>query len=85
MKREDKEDVNLKLLIKTSDRTMLSLIESTLKENNIPYITKDKGTGGYLKIIAGASIYDTEIYVSDNDLAKAREVVDLLTQSDTKF
>ena len=85
MKREDKEYFNLKLLIKISDRTMLSLIQSTLEENNIPYITKDKGTGGYLKIIAGASIYDTEIYVSDSDFEKAREVVDLLTQSDNNF
>jgi Protein of unknown function (DUF2007). len=83
--RKDKEEINLKLLVKTSDRTTLALIESTLKENNIPYIMKDKGTGGYLKIITGASIYDTEIYVSDNDLEKARDLVDLLTKSDTNI
>ncbi|TJX67923.1 DUF2007 domain-containing protein [Soehngenia saccharolytica] len=82
MSKKEKQEINLKLLIKTSDRIMLSLIESILKENGIPYILKDKGTGGYLKIITGASIYDTEVLVSDKDFEKARELVDLVTKSD---
>lgn len=82
MRKKENQEINLKTLIKTSDRIMLSLIESILKENGIPYILKDKGTGGYLKIITGASIYDTEVLVSDKDFEKARELVDLVTKSD---
>ncbi len=82
MSKKENQEINLKSLIKTSDRIMLSLIESILKENEIPYILKEKGTGGYLKIITGASIYDTEVLVSDKDFEKARELVDLVTKSD---
>lgn len=82
MSKKENQEINLKTLIKTSDRIMLSLIESILKENEIPYILKEKGTGGYLKIITGASIYDTEVLVSDKDFEKARELVDLVTKSD---
>lgn len=54
--------------------TILSLLES----NNISYVKKQKGTGGYLKIITGTSYYGTDLYIPKSQLMKAQEVIEVL-------
>ncbi|MBC7087665.1 MAG: DUF2007 domain-containing protein [Tissierellales bacterium] len=76
--------IKLKLLIKTSDNTLISIIEALFRDNDIPYILKEKGSGGYLRIISGHSIYGTEVYVSEEDFNKATDLLDLISSEDIK-
>ena len=71
----DSSDIELVNLISTNDNTELTLIESILKNNSIPFILKEKESGSYMKIIGGFSLYGTDIYVEKNDFEKANELI----------
>jgi hypothetical protein len=64
------------LLISVSDEIQAKLIEGLLKNSNIPFYTKDRECGGYLKIYMGYSVFGTDIYVDKSNYDKAKEVVD---------
>ncbi|QQK08137.1 DUF2007 domain-containing protein [Miniphocaeibacter halophilus] len=63
------------LLLETEDEFKYMTVKQILDDNNIPYIIKDKGSGGYMRIIGGFSIYLKEIYVSSEDYKKAYDLV----------
>ncbi|HEX2944996.1 MAG TPA: DUF2007 domain-containing protein [Clostridia bacterium] len=52
------------------------MIESLLKANEIPVLRKYRETGGYLMIMMGGTIYGVDLYVPEDLLEKAREIVD---------
>ncbi len=54
----------------------LNLIKNLLDEHNIPYIIKDRGSGGYMRIITGASLYGTDILVEKSIFEKAKAILD---------
>jgi len=72
-------DINLKLLKTVDNNFELDLISNLLEENNIPYILKDHGTGGYMRIIAGSSIYSTDILVEESFFEKANELLNSIS------
>ena len=51
-------------------------VKEILEDNNVPYIVKDDDSGGYMKIIAGTSIYNKKIFVSNMDYEKAYDLVE---------
>ena len=57
----------------TTDRTRE--IEELLKEEEIPYLKKDRGTGSAMRIMMGQSFYGTDIYVPSALLEKALELI----------
>lgn len=64
------------VLFKTvHDDVELALIKNILDEKQIPCHLKDLGISGYIRIIAGFSIYGTEIYVRESDFEKAMEAI----------
>lgn len=65
-----------KLLISVDKNIELFLYEGILKQNDIPYIIKQKDIGNYMKILAGAASHSTpaEIYVGELDYEKAIEL-----------
>ncbi len=76
-RKEDVGDkVELVLLRSTNDNYEISLIKSVLEDANIPFIVKEQGSGGYMKIIGGISLFGTDIYVDKKSLEKARELLD---------
>lgn len=64
-----------KLLIST-DSMQSQMIIALLKEANIPYVVRDRGAGGWIKIGLGFSVFGTDIYVAEDDYDKAKELVD---------
>ena len=54
------------------DPTSLMIMESILKDAQIPYLLKDRGSGGMMKIIAGYSVMGTDIFVKEEQLETAR-------------
>ena len=59
----------------TSDPCQLGLVCGVLKENGLPFLLKDRGTGGYLRVVSGISVFGTEILVNKDDLEKAKELM----------
>lgn len=74
-KEDSKEDIELVNLKTTENNYELSIIESILKDNSIPYILRDYESGAYLRIYTGTSLYGTDIMVNKNDFKKAIELI----------
>ena len=51
-------------------------IAALLSMEDIPILKKHRGTGGYLDIYMGTSMYGIDIYVPSECLDKAKEILD---------
>lgn len=69
----------LELLITTYDLGQLSVVRSLLDSEKIPYMIKERGAGGTVKVIAGYSTFGTDFFVRREDLETAKA---LLTPAD---
>ena len=58
------------------DNVELSIIRSILDGENIPYRARERGSGGVVRVIAGYSMYGTDIFVPADVLERATELLD---------
>lgn len=73
-------EIELVLLKSINNNYDLSIITAILDDNNIPYIIKEHGAGGYMRIIgADTSIYRTDILVEKSTYEQAKEIIDHIT------
>ena len=49
----------------------LMILESILRDAEIPYLKKERGSGTTVKVIMGYSIFGTDLYVRPEDLETA--------------
>ncbi|HSH36257.1 DUF2007 domain-containing protein [Schnuerera sp.] len=75
-KKNHEDDIEMALLKTVYNSVELNFIENLLDENNIPYILKDQGSGGYMRIYSGFSIYGTDIFVEESMFEKAKSIID---------
>ena len=59
----------------TTDICQANIIESMLRAHDIPVLRKHKGFDGYMKIVAGRTLLGVDIYVPQNALEAALEIV----------
>ena len=64
-------DEGLELLMTVFDPAELAVVTSILDGAEIPYLAKDRGAGGTMKIIAGYSVFGTDIFVRADQLDDA--------------
>jgi len=64
------------LLLSQVDDFNLTMIENLLNESKIPYLLKRRGIGGYFKIAFGGSYEMADIYVSEDDYERSKEITD---------
>lgn len=76
---DNNHEVNLVKLRSTSDEMQLSMIKQILDDNDIPYIIKDHGAGGYMRIISGSSLYGTDVMVEEIDFQKANSLLESIS------
>lgn len=62
-----------------ADRIQADMIVEALNENGIPAYTESQGSGGYMNIYMGTSVFGTDIYVDEADTARAKEIVAALS------
>lgn len=74
--RNNADDINIIKLRSISNEIELGMIKEILKDNNIPYIVKDYGSGGYMRIISGGSLFGTDIMVKEADFDKANSLLE---------
>ena len=65
----------LALLTTAYSQPELLIIQSILTDAEIPFLTKERGTGNSMKIIAGYSMFGTDIYVLRDQLELASELL----------
>lgn len=66
---------DLELLVTVNDRIYQSIIESVLADNDIPFISKERGSGAAVKVITGFSLFGTDIFVLKSHIERARELL----------
>lgn len=71
----NKKDIELVLLKTTNNQFELDIIKGVLEDNQIPYIIQEKGAGGYMKIIAGSSMFGSDILVEKSQYEKAIDLI----------
>ena len=69
---------DLELLVTVNDRIYQSIIESVLTDNEIPFLSKERGSGSAVKVITGFSLFGTDIFVLRTDAERARNLLDEL-------
>lgn len=74
--KEQSDELELVLLKTVNNEYELNMTKGLLDENEIPYIVKDYGVGGHMRIIAGSSIYRTDILVEKSIFEKAKDILE---------
>ena len=64
-------DENLELLTTVYDEPSRMIVESILRDAEIPYLIKERGVGTAVKVIAGFSMFGTDIFVLREHLETA--------------
>lgn len=57
------------------------IFQDILKNNQIPFICRQQGAGGYLKIVTGGLFSTDCIYVNEEDYSHAKELYDIYIES----
>ena len=68
-------DDTLALLTTVYDSTQLAVLESILRDAEIPYMVKERGSGSSVKIITGFSMFGTDLFVRRDQLELATELI----------
>lgn len=58
------------------DNAELCVVRSILEGEKIPYRVRERGSGGMVKVIAGYSMYGTDIFVPKEMLPAAEELLE---------
>ncbi len=53
----------------------LAIAEEMLHDNGIPYLKKERGAGGVVRILVGYQSFGTDLFVRPEDEEKANEVL----------
>lgn len=65
-----------------ADQIQAEMIHDHLKEHGIESLSKQPGTGEYMSIAMGYSVYGTDIYVREEQKAKAEALINELIYDD---
>ena len=68
-------DENLELLTTVYDQPSQMIVESILRDAEIPYFAKERGSGTAVKVITGFSMFGTDIFVLCEHLETAIELI----------
>lgn len=72
-------DAEIDLLTTVTDNAMLAMIRGLLDDADIPYLVRERGSGGVVRIVTGISWFGTDIYVPTDALEEAKELIEGLT------
>lgn len=76
------DDFELVLLKTITNNYELELIKNILEDQQIPCIVRDHGVGGYMRVIAGTSMFQTDILVAKSMYEQAKEIIEELPWSE---
>ena len=68
----------LVLLRSFHDDVSVTMAEEVLRDEEIPFVKKDRGSGSAVRLITGYSMYGTDLLVAPDDLEKAAALMEAL-------
>lgn len=68
-------DIKMVKLCNAGDQMQAELLIGVLRENHIPSYSKKPGSGEYMAVSMGFSIYGIDLYVPEKDKEKALEIL----------
>ena len=71
-------DGKITKIFNAADQIQAEMIHDHLKQNGIETMSKQPGTGEYMSIAMGYSVYGTDIYVREDQKAKAEVLINEL-------
>lgn len=77
-----KDNSEPRLLASNLSQLDATMFTALLTDASIPWFIKDIGTGGYMKLYMGYTIYGQDIYVGSEDYDRAKELYDYYRNSD---
>lgn len=63
------------------DRVRADMITETLNERGISAYSESKGSGDYMNIYMGTSMFGNDIYVNEMDVERAKEIIAVFTMN----
>ena len=72
----------LVLLRSFHDDVSAAMAEEVLRDEGIPFLKKDRGSGSVVRLVVGFSTYGTDLFVAPDDLEKGRELMQALFEVD---
>lgn len=75
-------DEELALVATTDNHIQIMIWESLLRDAEIPYLLKERGSGSAMKVIGGYSVFNTDLYVRREQLEAARELLTAPVEED---
>ncbi|MBE6727272.1 MAG: hypothetical protein E7562_01340 [Ruminococcaceae bacterium] len=82
-KREEKGTQKKQRSIHISDLVASSIFQEILKDNQIPFICRQPGAGGYIKIVTGGLLTTDEIVVDESNYDAAMELYHAYFETET--
>lgn len=71
---------DLVLLTEHADQIESGILQDLLRQEGIPVLVKDVGSGGYLKVYMGYSVFGDALYVQRGQYERACELLQMLRQ-----
>lgn len=68
-------DTKMVKICNVSDQMQAELLSSVLRENHIPCFSKKTGSGEYLTVSMGFSVYGEDLYVPEQEKEKALGII----------
>ena len=81
-KKEEKEDTQPILAAVIQNTVSSEIYQDMLRENGIPFVCRQQGAGGYIKILTGGLFIADSIYVNKRDLERAKELFENYIETD---
>ena len=73
---------DLALLSTFHDPVSLSIAEELLTEGGVPFLKKERGAGGAVRLIVGFQTFGSDIFVLPEDLERATDLLQPLFDSE---
>ena len=70
------QDAEIDLLTTVRDNAMLAMIRGLLDDAEIPYLVRERGSGGVVRMVTGISWFGTDIFVPTDALEEAKELIE---------
>ena len=83
-KEKQNDEIKLVSLVTVRNAYEFGIAESILKDNKIPYIPKEEGAGGYLRITTGGILNPTDIMVEEAHYQRAKELIEPVFAQETE-
>ena len=68
------------LVLSVGSENELAAACTALETASVPYYTRDRETGNYMRMVAGRSLYGTDLYAARHDLRRARHALRFLME-----